>query len=321
MRGPILAVCCCLAAAAPPRAAEPAPPKALPALQMTLTDLSPKFLAFYAAAEREKAPPDRRWELWKKMYDFAAVPPTPEGDAIARRLLDQAWPRYPAVMARIRAGGGPILPEARAALRSVAGLLRPEVPIDVRLLVYVGALEGNAFTMADHGKITTAIPVESAPGPRALVMTHELTHAVEIGMGSLAGGYERTIGAVAVPEGLASRVTQKLFPGRPDAESIEYTPGWLAKAGKRQAEILKGIRPFLTSRKPDDIMRFTMGTGPAGLEREAYYAGWVVVGYWLSHGMSFADVARIPEAEMPRRMADTIDTLLGARPGREPHGR
>ena len=47
-------------------------------------------------------------------------------------------------------------------------------------------------------------------------------------------------------------------------------------------------------------MRFTMGKGPSGLEREAYYAGWLVVGYWLEHGTTFAEIARIPEAEMPK---------------------
>lgn len=31
-----------------------------------------------------------------------------------------------------------------------------------------------------------------------------------------------------------------------------------------------------------------------GLDREAYYAAWVVTEYWLEHGMTFASVARIP---------------------------
>jgi len=46
----------------------------------------------------------------------------------------------------------------------------------------------------------------------------------------------------------------------------------------------------------------TIGPGPAGLEREAYYAGWLVVGDWLAHGMSFSEIARIPEKEMPHRV-------------------
>jgi hypothetical protein len=35
-------------------------------------------------------------------------------------------------------------------------------------------------------------------------------------------------------------------------------------------------------------LRFSIGHGPAGLEREAYFAGWLVVGDWLAHGMTFS---------------------------------
>jgi hypothetical protein len=75
---------------------------------------------------------------------------------------------------------------------------------------------------------------------------------------------------------------------------------------------LKDIRPFLISDKPDDIERFTIGPGPAGLEREAYFAGWLVVGDWLAHGMSFSEIARIPEKEMPQRAAAETDANLAA---------
>jgi len=39
-----------------------------------------------------------------------------------------------------------------------------------------------------------------------------------------------------------------------------------------------------------------IGPGPAGLELEAYYAGWLVIGDWHAHGMTFADIARIPRS-------------------------
>lgn len=38
----------------------------------------------------------------------------------------------------------------------------------------------------------------------------------------------------------------------------------------------------------------TLGTGPAGLEREGYFAGWELVGQLLAEGRSFADIARLP---------------------------
>jgi hypothetical protein len=85
--------------------------------------------------------------------------------------------------------------------------------------------------------------------------------------------------------------------------------GWLKEAQQHRTEILKGIRPFLASDKPN-IQRFTIGPVPAGLEREAYYAGWLVVCDWLAYGMSFSNIARIPEREMPQRAAASIDDLL-----------
>ena len=121
-------------------------------------------------------------------------------------------------------------------------------------------------------------------------------------MGSFSGSFQRSVGTIVVTEGLASRVTQKLFPKRPETESIEFTSGWLKEAQQHRTEILKGIRPFLGSDKPDDIQRITIGPGPAGLEREAYYAGWLVVADWLAHGMSFSEIAQIPEKEVPHRV-------------------
>jgi hypothetical protein len=279
-------------------------------VSLSVTDLSPKFLAFYEEAVKEKASPDSRWELWKKMYHFAAVPPTPEGDEMARTLLDQAWDRYPSVLERLHGGASSVTPVAEQQLRAVAALLRPGKPVHVDILIYVGGFEDNAFTVAQEGLITVALPLESTPETREMLMTHEFTHAVQIGMGSFSGGFQRSVGTIVVTEGLASRVTQRLFAKRPETESIEFTPGWLKEAEQHRIEILKGIRPFLTSDKPDDIQRFTIGLGPAGLEREAYYAGWLVVGDWLAHGMSFSDIARIPEREMPQRAAASMDGLL-----------
>jgi hypothetical protein len=290
-------------------AAQSDPVSLLP-VHLTIKDLTPKFLAFYEAAVRENASPERRWELWKKYYDFAAVPPTPEGEKMARQILDNAWPKYAAAIDRIRAGAAGLTPDPHTTIQSVASLLRPDKPINVTVIIYVGGFENNAFTAAQDGKISTAVPIEIDPDLRARLMTHELTHAVHIGMGSFSGGWIRTIGTTILTEGLAMRVTQKLLPGRPDADYVDARPGWFEQATKLRNTILKDVRPVLASDKSEDVMRFTMGKGPAGIEREAYYAGWLVVGYWLDHGMTFDQIARIPEKEMPARVGEVIDHLL-----------
>ncbi len=279
-------------------------------ITLEVRDITPKFLEFYEAAQKENAPPDRRWELWKQMYDFAAVPPTDEGNKIAREMLDKAWPRYASALDVIRGGAARLTPDPHQAVRSIAELLNADKPATVRLRVYVGAFDNNAFTMAQGGKITTSIPIEMEPEPRALIMTHELAHAVHIAMGTFSGGWIRSVGATVGSEGLALHVGRKLFPAETDERIVEHTAGWLKGANEKRREILQGILPALESDKSEDVMRFTMGNGTTGREREAYYVGWLVVGEWLRSGMTLADVARIPENKMPQRVRRTIEQLL-----------
>jgi hypothetical protein len=279
-------------------------------LNLTIKDLTPKFMQFFDEATRENASPGRRWELWKKDYDFAAVPPTTQGEAMAKQMLTEAWPRYPAAIGVIGKGAAGLTPDPHATFQAVAALLKPGAPVSVTLLVYVGGFENNAFTSASDGKITTALAIEGDPDLREFLMTHELTHAVHIGMGSFSGSWIRTIGTTVVTEGLAMRVTKKLVKRPTEASYVERRPGWLAEATSRRSEILKDVKAVAASDKGEDVMRYTMGKGPSGIEGEAYYAGWLVVGYWLDHGLSFAEIARIPEAQMPVRVSDAIDRLL-----------
>lgn len=279
-------------------------------VNLEVKDITPKFLAFYDTAIRQGASEQERWTLWKRMYDFAATPPTPQGDSIARKLLDSAWLRYPSIINLIKNGASAITEVAKKEVNNIAALLEPDSPITVTLLIYVGGFEGNAFTTAQNKKITTAIAIETDSSSIPLLMTHELTHAVHIGMGSFSGGWKRSLGTIVVTEGLAMRVTQKLFPEHPDKDFTDYTPGWLAKIQTHKNQILKNIQPYLFSDNIDDVMKFTMGQGYLGFDREAYYVGWIVVGYWLKHGMSFADIARISEKDMPQRVQKTIKIIL-----------
>jgi len=279
-------------------------------ISIKVKDLSPKFLSFYNEAIKLNLSENDRWLLWKKKYDFAAVPPTPQGDSIARKLLNNAWSRYPNVVKELDKGNLIGKPDPEKILESVTQTLKPEKTIRITFLSYVGAFEDNAFTNAAKDEITVAIPRESSPLTRGLLMTHEFTHAVQISMGYLSGGYVRTIGAIVVSEGLATRLTQKLHPGLHEGSFIEITPGWLKRCKAHQTEILKDIREHLSSNDQNDIMQYTMGKSYLNIEREAYYTGWIVVQHWLSKGMRFADIARIPEKAMPLKAMKAIDEIL-----------
>lgn len=273
-------------------------------------DLTPKFLMFYDSASKTNLPADERFALWKQLYGFAATPPTPEGDSIARSLLDNAWHRYGSNLPLIKQGAGVITPLATHISNRVAGLLQPDSSISLTLLLYVGGFENNAFTAAQNGNIITAMAVETDSAQLPLLLAHELTHAVHIGMGSFSGGWQRSVGTTVLTEGLAMRVAQQVFPGHADETYTEFTPGWLVAASAKHKEILTSILPALTSVDPDDVFKFTMGTGNLGFEREAYYTGWVVVGHWLQQGKTVADIARIPEDQMPEAVRQAILEIL-----------
>lgn len=104
------------------------PPSTDPPVSVTIDDRSPKFLAFYSKATAENADEAERWKLWKEMYHFAAVPPTPEGEQMARKMLDQAWPRYAVALPRIRTGAAVFHPSQLLFLKMLHGSWRPTFP-------------------------------------------------------------------------------------------------------------------------------------------------------------------------------------------------
>ena len=123
-----------------------------PAPVLTIRDLTPKFLTFYQAAEQEHATESRRWELWQKLYGFAAVPPTPEGDAMARKILDNAWPKYAAALPVIRQGAASLKPPPRDSLDAVAKLLGADVPIRATLILFVGGFDNQRLHGTGRGR-------------------------------------------------------------------------------------------------------------------------------------------------------------------------
>jgi hypothetical protein len=277
-------------------------------LTLEIVDYSPRFLDFYQAAKGADA--EARWALWKDRYEFAAVPPTPEGQAIARRLLDNAWDSYAAAVPVIKRGAKAMQPSPMATLKAVAAILNPERPVSVSVLGYVGAFEKNAFTMSQGGKTTVAVPIELAPADREILFPHEMAHAVHLQTAGLSGGWERSIAETVFQEGIAVHVGRLVAPSRSLVDHIEASPGWWAGAQERKRAILASVRPVLAQKDGETVMRFTMGKGPNGIEREAYAAGYWIVEQLQKDGMSLAQIARVPEADMAAMADRAIARLL-----------
>ena len=297
-------------------AAPPAPAKAEPiryalegeGLTLNVVDVSPRFLAFWEAA-RGEADADRRFALWQRHYGFAAVPPGPRGQAIARQLLDAAWPKYEAALPMLRQGSRGLRVDAVDIAERVAAVLKPDGPVSIRMVTYVGGFEDNAFTYGDNGVSVINVPIEISPDAGAAIFAHEMTHAVHMVVGRLSGGWERSIGATILQEGLAVHVAREVVPGRALAHYIEHYPGWLAEVEAKRGAILAGLKPHLGAADGETVFRFTMGEGATGSEREAYYAGFAVVQHLRDRGMTLAQIARIPEADMPEVVERAITEM------------
>lgn len=245
-------------------------------------------MTFYDSATAQSLDADARWELWRRQYGFAATPPTPFGDSLARRLLDSAWSRYPAARPKIRQGAAGLGVFPDSALRRVVALLGCGDTVRVRLTVFVGGFEANAFAYGVHnGRYGIALPVEAGNPSRSLI--HELTHAVHHGgCARFAGESGQSVAELVVTEGLAMHVVARTLPGYDAEFYTAAAPGWLAAARARRAAILHGIGEHLTDRGPAAVQRFTFGEGTTGLHREGYYAR---VGARRRHAGSVAHVA------------------------------
>jgi len=75
----------------------------------------------------------------------------------------------------------------------------------------------------------------------------------------------------------------------------------VASQPDKERPILEDLRSKLAASDSAAVTSVTLGVSPAsGLNREAYFGGWRVVEQMRRDGLSLADIARIPEAEMPR---------------------
>ena len=201
-------------------------------------------------------------------------------------------------------------PSPMAMLTAIVARLHADVPIHVKLIAAVGWAEPGSIIIADHGLQTIGIQVDGPPAQTGAALAHVLTHAVHEAMGGATTGSGRNVGAAVIGEGLAMRVARGLFPAAPETDVTETRPGWMVTGDAKRNAILRDIRVALNDSDAETVSRFTAGTGPAGLEREAYYVGWQVTGYWLAHGETLGEIAHVKERDAPARVAEAIDKML-----------
>lgn len=268
--------------------------------RLRIVDLTPRFLEFHARA-KDVEDADERFALWQEHYNFVALPPgLPDRDERAREMLDAAWPRYGDVIDRIEAGVAGLSPGPGTVVGRVAELLdlddeRPAVSI----LYFVGMFDDNAFFAAQpDGTLFVALPAEMTPERRELAMAHEFMHAFHHALSAGVPDADGTVGALVLSEGIAMHGTRALFPEVPDARHLGGAEGWAEACHGRSEQILAQLPEYFDAEGPDARNRFTLGEGVTGLEREAYCAGWHLVGQLLEDGWTLAELARLTAPEV-----------------------
>lgn len=265
--------------------------------QIEVLNLVPKFLNFYEKAHGNDLNDDERWSLWEKHYNFAAVPPGEEGKKLAKQLFQEAWPQYHRFLTFIK-DWKPDQNQVENCLIKIKSLLGCNQSISLVVVYFVGFLEKNAFVAPfDSQRMALCLPIEN--GDSEITLSHELTHIVHSKTANLSGDWERTIASTILQEGLAMQVSKAIVPGFPDENYVEFKKGWFDSCKGKKLEILNGILPFLEDSSSESVTKFTFGNGTTNNEREAYFAGWVLVQYLLDQGVSFKRLAGIQENNIP----------------------
>ncbi|HEX5460172.1 MAG TPA: DUF2268 domain-containing putative Zn-dependent protease [Steroidobacteraceae bacterium] len=281
---------------------------------LDIVDRVPKFEKFYGDAQGLSE--GARWTLWKKEYGIAAVPPTPEGDALARTQLDAAWARYAVLIPKLKTLEAAAEKDARVLFAATNRLYVTDGDrIHTKVALFVGQFDGNEYTVpAMNGQPPTIVmPVEN---PRLEVqLAHEMSHSVNFQLAAVKNSFGAPIGETVFLEGLAMHANKALVPGLSNAAYTELAsdPGWFRKCVTRHMAVMRGIAPFLRDSGRELATKFTFGTGTTGMHRELYCAGWYAVGGMLASGKTFPQLARIPESKMVAVVASEVTRQLASR--------
>ena len=278
---------------------------------LEIDDRVDSFVKFYAEATRTKSSGDQRFSLWQRNGGLAAVPPGPQGEAMARARLDRAWSRYPSLI--------PVLPSlARAAEEGARELFETDTmilgagdePLHSRLILYVGQFDDNAFSVpsTESKAATTVMSVENSAYRR--VVAHELAHTIHFQLANVSNAVGAPVGETMFLEGLAMRTAQRAEPGEVDADYAAM-PGdtkWMPRCAANKDRIIARILPDLDKTGSDVALKYTFGKGNTGMRREVYCAAWFVFETLFDQGRTLPDLARIPEEKMVETMRAALTT-------------
>jgi len=313
--------------AAAKSAAKPAAEPAKLTLNLSLRDLSVRFMDFYDAARKPAPTPtptptptteakagdppaqpavppapveseaDRRWRLFKSRYNFTTQP----DDASARAALEAAWPRYAAKADQIYVGFDGIKDEWTNVSNSVlTGIyISGDKPAPMRLVTYVGTFEGKVWSAQDGDKLNIYVPLEVGPEERDLPLARLLARDA-LPQAAVWGAHPRSLAEFIVSEGVIAHVQEHAVPGKSVENYLDLTTAQLDAVKANRKAAFSAILQSLKDGSPATLAEYS---GPK--LAEARYAGWLLVGDMLKSAGT-ADLIRQRQSDLVGVSAKTM---------------
>ncbi|GLR14311.1 hypothetical protein GCM10007907_31010 [Chitinimonas prasina] len=305
-----------------------APAKQAVQLEVKVRDLSPLFLDFYkvasapvvqtpaapatpAADGKQAAVPaapavpvesedDRRWRLFKKIYNVSAH----EDDAATRAALETAWPRYAAALPQITAGFDGIAAEPAEAINALSAQYFLDKPFSVRWITYVGAFEGRVWSQETDGIINVNLPLEVDAKTRALPL-HRILSKVMQDKNAHFGSQPRNLAELLISEGVQAHVLRSTVPGHTVETYLNLSAEQLAQASSNRKATISTIITKL-----GDDSAATMGSYAGEQQAQTRYVGWLLVDYLVKKQKArYADLIRQKPADLAKASTKALAVI------------
>ena len=274
------------------------------AVTVELRDYAPEFAAgFESLAGSDDAA--LRLKLWNQQTQAASFLATQMPQAELETKVQALWPRYAQNLNLLKAGFAALKPSPVEAMNRINRELRFKESLKLSFVAYAGLFDNRVFSTVEDGVGTLYLPLEAGGETIAPAIAREYAKiAIRQQMGSPAN---QPLAERIVREGLALRMARAALPELP--EERFFQPGELAAFQAKRKQILAGVRPLLSDSNPETVNRFANGKGPNGLPGEDIYAGYLVVGQWLSSKLDMDYIKKIPRNEVAGSVTRVIDVL------------
>ncbi|MEH6461673.1 hypothetical protein [Chitinimonas sp. JJ19] len=304
-----------------------APAKQAVQLEVKVRDLSPLFLDFYKvasapvvqapaapaapAADGKQAAPaapavpvesesDRRWRLFKKIYNVSAH----EDDAATRAALEAAWPRYAAALPQINAGFDGIAAEPADAIDALSAQYFLDKPFSVRWITYVGAFEGRVWSQEADGIVNVNLPLEVDAKTRALPL-HRILSKVMQDKNAHFGSQPRNLAELLISEGVQAHVLRSTVPGHTVETYLNLSTEQVAQVNSNRKATISNIITKLGDGSAATLANYT-GEHLA----QTRYVGWLLVDYLVKKQKArYADLIRQKPADLVKASTKALAVI------------